>query len=283
MKNSNQTQILLINDMAGYGKVALSVMIPVFSHLKYEIFNLPTALVSNTLDYGQFNILDTTEYMENTLRVWEKLEFSFDAICTGFIVSEKQSLLVYEYCKEQRKTGTRIFVDPIMGDDGKRYNGVSDRAVTYMKRLCSIADVIVPNITEACFLSDYTVKSTYSKNEIEAIAERLKNCGAKAVVITSVNIDGKMFTVVKSSMNDSCVFIPYEEISVRFPGTGDIFMSIVVAQYLRSGKLLESVQTAMRQLEKIICLNKNNTDKYKGIPIEQFLEKIDDEKTENKN
>ena len=60
-------------------------------------------------------------------------------------------------------------------------------------------------------------------------------------------------------------------------------MSIVVAQYLRSGKLLESVQTAMRQLEKIICLNKNNTDKYKGIPIEQFLEKIDDEKTENKN
>ena len=208
MKNSNQTQILLINDMAGYGKVALSVMIPVFSHLKYEIFNLPTALVSNTLDYGQFSILDTTEYMENTLRVWEKLEFSFDAICTGFIVSEKQSLLVYEYCKEQRKTGTRIFVDPIMGDDGKRYNGVSDRAVTYMKRLCSIADVIVPNITEACFLSDYTVKSTYSKNEIEAIAERLKNCGAKAVVITSVNIDGKMFTVVKSSMNDSCVFIP---------------------------------------------------------------------------
>ena len=67
MADKKQTQILLINDMAGYGKVALSVMIPVLSHLKFETFNLPTALVSNTLDYGQFDILDTTEYMENTL------------------------------------------------------------------------------------------------------------------------------------------------------------------------------------------------------------------------
>lgn len=76
MEDKKQTQILLINDMAGYGKVALSVMIPVLSHLKFETFNLPTALVSNTLDYGQFDILDTTEYMENTLLVWKKLMFS---------------------------------------------------------------------------------------------------------------------------------------------------------------------------------------------------------------
>ena len=72
----NQPRILLINDMAGYGKVALSVMIPVFSHMKYETFNLPTVLISNTLDYGNFDILDTTEYMQNTLRVWNELQFS---------------------------------------------------------------------------------------------------------------------------------------------------------------------------------------------------------------
>ena len=144
MENKKRTQILLINDMAGYGKVALSVMIPVLSHLKYETFNLPTALVSNTLDYGQFDILETTDYMNHTLQIWKNLMFSFDAICTGFIVSETQSSLVYEYCKEQQKTGTMIFVDPIMGDNGKRYNGVTDDAVTYMKQLRSIADVIVP-------------------------------------------------------------------------------------------------------------------------------------------
>lgn len=269
-------RMLLINDMAGYGKVALSVMIPVFSHLKYETFNLPTALVSNTLDYGQFDILDTTEYMRNTLRVWKNLSFAFDAVCTGFIVSEEQSALVYEYCKEQRKNGTLVFVDPIMGDDGKRYNGVTDESVLYMRKLCSTADVIVPNITEACFLSDHDVKQSYTEADIETIAERLHVLGAKAAVITSTNIDGQMFTAVKASPNDSLVLIPYEEIPVRFPGTGDIFMSIVVGHYLRSGDLSKSVETAMRCLERIIRSNMNNTDKYKGIPIEQYLEEIEE-------
>ena len=103
MADKKQTRILLINDMAGYGKVALSVMIPVLSHLKFETFNLPTALVSNTLDYGQFDILDTTEYMENTLLVWKKLMFSFDAICTGSVsythldVYKRQTDYLY-YC-----------------------------------------------------------------------------------------------------------------------------------------------------------------------------------------
>ena len=73
-------KILLINDLAGYGKVALSAMIPVLSHMKYETYNLPTAIVSNTFDYGKFDILDTTEYMKNTLNVWEQLGFTFDAI-----------------------------------------------------------------------------------------------------------------------------------------------------------------------------------------------------------
>ena len=109
-------RILLINDMPGYGKVALSAMIPVLSHMGFDLYNLPTALVSNTLDYGRFDILDTTEYMGNTVRIWEELGFSFDCICTGFIVSEKQAELIAEYCASQkRKNGAKVFVDPIMG------------------------------------------------------------------------------------------------------------------------------------------------------------------------
>lgn len=283
MEPGTRTRLLLINDMAGYGKVALSVMIPVFSHLKYETFNLPTALVSNTLDYGHFHILDTTEYMRHTIQIWKDLSFSFDAICTGFIVSEQQSSLVYQYCKEQQKTGTRIFVDPIMGDDGKRYNGVTDASVSYMQQLCSTADVIVPNITEACFLSDYPIKDAYSKHDMEEITTRLHHLGATSVIITSTNINGHMFTVVKNSLYEPMVLLPYQEIPVRFPGTGDIFMSLVVGSYMRSGELIGSVRKAMRHMEKIIRSNMNNKDKYKGIPIEQFLEDIDDEKTQDKN
>ena len=83
-----------------------------------------------------------------------------------------------------------------------------------------------------------------------------------------------MFTAVKASAQDSLELIPYEEIPVRFPRTGDIFMSIVVGHYLCTGALAQSVETAMRQLEKIIRANMDNPDKYKGIPIEQFLEEI---------
>ena len=115
MADKKQTQILLINDMAGYGKVALSVMIPVLSHLKFETFNLPTALVSNTLDYGQFDILDTTEYMENTLLVWKKLMFSFDAICTGFIVSKDSHLLYMNTVRNNKNQVLRFFVVPNYG------------------------------------------------------------------------------------------------------------------------------------------------------------------------
>ena len=96
-------QILLINDMAGYGKVALSAMIPVLSHMRHHIYNLPTALVSNTLDYGQYDILETTDNMEHTMKIWDELGFSFDAVSTGFIVSERQAKLVAEFCRQQSR------------------------------------------------------------------------------------------------------------------------------------------------------------------------------------
>ena len=90
MRNYMKDQILLINDLAGYGKVALSAMLPVMTHAGLNLYNLPTALVSNTLDYGKFEILETTEYMRKTMKVWAELGFSFDAVCTGFIASKEQ-------------------------------------------------------------------------------------------------------------------------------------------------------------------------------------------------
>ena len=90
-----------------------------------------------------------------------------------------------------------------------------------------------------------------------------------------------MFTVSKNSVDEPSIFLPYEEIPVRFPGTGDIFMSMTVGHYLKSGNLRKSVETAMRQIERIIRANLNNADKYKGISIEQFWEEITNEKTED--
>lgn len=272
-------KILLINDMAGYGKVALSAMIPILSYLKYQIFNLPTALVSNTLDYGKFEILETTPYMKNTLKVWNELNFSFDVISTGFLFSTQQTKLVYDFCKAQKEKGSLIIVDPIMGDNLKLYNGVSKDNVSYMKEMIKIGDVIMPNFTEATFISDYLIgKRIISKDEAKSLVYKLKKQGAKNIIITSTNIAKEMHTIVYDSNKDDIYFNKYEEIPASFPGTGDIFSSVFISEYLKNNDLNNSCIKAMNVVKKMIALNINNVDKLKGIPLELHLNLLDEDK-----
>ena len=272
-------KILLINDLAGYGKVALSAMIPILSYLKYQIFNLPTALVSNTLDYGKFEILETTPYMKNTLKVWNELNFSFDVISTGFLFSTQQTKLVYDFCKVQKEKGSLIIVDPIMGDNLKLYNGVSKDNVSYMKEMIKIGDVIMPNFTEATFISDYLIgKRVISKDEAKSLVYKLKKQGAKNIIITSTNIANEMHTIVYDSNKDDIYFNKYEEIPASFPGTGDIFSSVFISEYLKNNDLNNSCIKAMNVVKKMIALNISNVDKLKGIPLELHLNLLDEDK-----
>lgn len=267
--------ILLINDLPGYGKVALAAMMPVLSHLGHHLYNLPTALVSNTLDYGKFDILETTGYMENTLRVWDELGFSFDAISTGFIVSEAQARLIADYCEAQKKKGTRIFVDPIMGDEGHLYNGVPESTVVHMRRLISVADYIVPNYTEAAFLAGvpYQTEGT-SEEDMRQLIDKLRRIGAGSVVVTSAKVDGENAVAGYDEESGTYFILPFKEIPVRFPGTGDIFSSVMMGHVENGAPLASSVQKAMDTVVTLIERNKDNEDKYKGIPIEKDLEVI---------
>lgn len=275
-------QILLINDLAGYGKVALSAMLPVMTHAGLNLYNLPTALVSNTLDYGKFEILETTDYMRKTMEVWAELGFSFDAVCTGFIASEEQVKLISGYLREQKKSGTWIFVDPIMGDEGKLYNGIDSKTVGYMRDLCSLADVIVPNLTEACFLADmYQEKKVLTEEEGRMLLKKLRELGAKSVVITSVKTEDRDFVLVYDHQTDKVSEIPFKYIKVRFPGTGDIFSAILASQVLNGTLLEEAVKRAVSAVRQLILLNRDTADKFKGIPIEKNLEVLNFETSED--
>ena len=188
----SKKQILLINDIAGYGKVATAAMLPILSYFGHPTYNLPTALASNTLDYGKFNIMDTTSYIRGVFPVWKELGFTFDAIATGFIVSEEQAAIVSRYCLEQAATGTTIFVDPIMGDEGKLYNGVTPAAIKSMREMLSVAHLCYPNYTEACYLTDSTYNQQgVSREEAYHLLDLLRQIGAKSVLITSIPVDGK--------------------------------------------------------------------------------------------
>ena len=268
-------QILLINDMAGYGKVATAAMLPVLSYMGIPTYNLPTALVSNTLDYGKFNLLDTTDYIIGVFPVWKELGFSFGAIATGFIASERQAKVVADYCREQAHNGTITFVDPIMGDEGKLYNGVTPATIASMKEMISVADLIYPNHTEACYLTGFKYnKIGVTHEEACVLVDKLREIGAKSVLITSIPIEGQPSVIGFNHHNGEYFILPYTEIPVHFPGTGDIFSAVLNGNLLNDVSLKKSTRRAMDAVYKLIDLNKDNKDKNRGIPIERFLHVI---------
>ena len=244
-------KILLINDMCGYGKVATAAMLPILSYMGNLVYNLPTALVSNTLDYGKFNILETTDYITGVFPVWRELGFSFDAIATGFIASERQAAIVAKYCREEADKGSVILVDPIMGDEGKLYNGVTPSTINSMRQMVGVAHLIFPNYTEACYLTDTPYKADgVTKEEVLQLVEKLRALGAKSVLITSVLLkDGSHVVAGYEGEN---FLLTYEEIPVHFPGTGDIFSAIVDGHLLRGDSLKTSARIAMDTLSKWI-------------------------------
>lgn len=268
-------QILLINDLAGYGKVALSAMIPVLTSMKHNIYNLPTALVSNTLDYGKFDILETTEYIKNTINIWKELGFSFDAISTGFIVSDNQAKIIADFCREQSKRNTVIFVDPIMGDEGRLYNGITKETIECMRELVKVSDYIVPNYTEASYLAGMEYKKNgITDSESDELVNKLCALGAKSIVITSANVDDRDTVIVYDYKTKEKIILPFTSIPVRFPGTGDIFSSVFMGNILDGNDIVYSTHKAMDIVRELINMNKDNADKFKGIPVESCLEAI---------
>lgn len=265
-------QILLINDIAGYGKVATAAMLPILSYMGLPVYNLPTCLVSNTLDYGKFNLLDTTDYITGVFPVWKELGFSYDAIATGFIASSRQAQIVSEYCLEQAALGTLIFVDPIMGDEGKLYNGVTPATIQSMLKMVSVAHLTCPNYTEACYLTGTPYREEgVTAEEARAMLESLRALGCKSVVVTSMLVDGQHCVAGYNHFNDEYFSLDYTEIPVHFPGTGDIFSAVLFGHLLRGELLVESTRKAMDVVARLIDLNKGNADKNRGIPLERYL------------
>ena len=269
------TKVLLINDIAGYGKVALSAMLPILSYKGFNLYNLPTAIVSNTLNYEKFRIEDTTDYLEETLKIWKDLNFSFDVISTGFIFTKKQMEIISKFCEEQSKKGVLIFNDPIMADNGELYSGISPDTVDYMKNIISVSDVTMPNYTESCLLTKTKYKEGISTEEINTIINKIREIGVKSVVVTSIpSVETKMVAGFDSKINEY-FYLPYEEIPTYFPGTGDIFSSVIISETLEGKSLKVATEKAMKIVKEIVFENKDQEDKKKGIHIEKYLSLFD--------
>ena len=275
--------ILLINDLPGYGKVALAAMVPILSRMGHYPFQIPTAVVSNTLDYGKFRIQEMTDYMRDTFLVWNELGFQIDCVCTGFIVSEEQAEIIEGYLKEQ-KNAPLVVVDPIMADGGKLYNGIGQNRVLAMKKLAAYADVMVPNITEASFLTGIRPGQEYgTQAELRELADGLRAISGKSVVITSAletkaeeenGAQGENTYLVYGydHIRQEYFRVPYDYLPVRVAGSGDIFSAMVIGELLAGNPLAKAVQKAVKALSGLILENQGHLKEYKGILVERYWE-----------
>lgn len=272
---------MIINDMCGYSTVATTAMLPILSYMGIPTTTLPTAIISNNLEYGKFAILETTDYIQQSFKVWEELGFHSDAIATGFMASERQAEIVATYCREQARHGTMVFVDPIMGDEGTLYNGITDATVNAMRCMLGVANLCFPNYTEACYITStpYNPQGV-TREEAAALVSKLRQIGSQSVLITSIPIDGDM-CVIGYDDNDDDVenkkdfVLTYDEIPTRIPGTGDIFSAIVIGHLLKGDTLVTGTQKAMNSVRRLIDINKDNQDKFRGIPIERHLSELE--------
>ena len=281
-------RIVLFNDLPGYGKVALAAMVPLFSRMGHFPYQVPTAVVSNTLDFGKFRIQDMTDYMRDTIKVWDELGFDPDCICTGFVLSEEQVELIGDYIRSRKprideiqnvNNGRLVMVDPIMADGGKLYNGIGMERVAAMRKLVSYSDVMVPNMTEAGFLTGICPgRERASASELRELVDGLHKLSGKSVVITSAQDSETDEHLVCGYDHKSGQYfrVPFIFLPVRVAGSGDIFSTVMTGKLLNGESLEAAVQEAVRVLTALIRENQSHLDEYKGILVERYWELLDE-------
>ena len=272
METEANNRILLVNDIVGCGRMGGTAMAPILGAAGYECCYMPTALVSNNFAYGEFGMLDTTSYISDTIGVWGRLGFTFKAIATGVVMGAEQAAIVADFCRSRAEEGATVFVDPVMGDGGSLYNGMTAQTVEGMKKLLSSAHVACPNYTEACLLTgtEYRKEGTDAAG-MRMMADAIAALGAKSVVVTSAVVDGQSCVAGYDHAGGGHFALPYDEIPTAVSGTGDVFSAVLYAELLRGGDLQGGVQKAMDTVRRLIEADSGNPDPRMGIRLERHI------------
>lgn len=259
----------LINDLSGFGKCSLGVGIPIISVLGIEAHPMPTAVLSAQTGYSSYKKVDLTEYMPLFFDEWNKLGFRFDGILTGYFSAEKQVDAAIAFAKHSDAV---MLADPVMGDDGQRYDGFTDSLCSKIKALALSADIITPNVTELYLLT--------GERDIHKGAEILLSGGVKSVIVTGIKKDHKIGNAVFEK--DSCreFYSDYYE-GGSYSGTGDMLASIVMGKVLSGSDVFSAVKTATEFISFVIK-NSDVRNRNDGVDFEKYLYKLGCDNNEEK-
>lgn len=272
-----QKKIALINDISCIGRCSLTVAMPIISACGFEAVPLPTGVFSAHTEFEGFVCADLTDKMQSITDHWKQLNTRFDGICTGYIATKEQADIVKRFLIDFKKSDTFCVVDPVMGDNGAFYKRIDEDFVNEMRFFCSMADVIVPNVTEAEMLAGIEcTKPPYSIDHIKEVMLKLCNIGAPKIVITGVETqDNQIGCAVYDSFTKKANMFFTPKADGRFPGSGDVFTATLTAALMNGKDFFDAVQIAMGYTCE--CVEKtaeSGSDRKFGLAFEPLLGKL---------
>jgi len=279
-------RVAAVHDLSGYGRNSLSVVIPILSTMGAQVVPLPTSVLStHTGGFEGYAFQDLTDFMSKAIEHWIRIGIEFQCVYSGFLGSPSQVELVSYLISSQRKTdnqvytdGTLVVVDPVLADDGRLYDTMSMEMVEGMRRLIRDADLITPNLTEASLLLGAAYSSDIDERELKSWLVSLADMGPRTVVITSAPLSrtGKDTSVVAYDKISGhfwrvpCVYIP-----ANYPGTGDVFTSVLTGSLLQGDSLPIALDRGVQFVSQAIRASFGfDYPKRDGVLLERVLNSL---------
>ncbi len=266
-------RVLTIQDISCLGKCSLTVALPLISAMGSEAVILPTAVLSTHTMFKGFTCKDLEDQIRPIADHWKKEGVTFDAIYTGYLGTEEEIELIKALITDFRTPKTLVFIDPAMGDNGKLYPAFNEAYAKRNASLCAMGDVIVPNITEAAFMTGMPYKEQYDEAYVKELLQKLAALGAKTVVLTGVSLsEGK--TGVMGFDTEKQTYFTYQNdrVPAAYHGTGDIYSSVVVGALMRGISWQDAVRIAADYTAKTIEVTLENPAKpWYGVDFEATI------------
>ena len=266
-------RVLTIQDISCLGKCSLTVALPLISSMGVETVILPTAVLSTHTMFKGFTCKDLSDQIEPIKEHWKKEGVKFDAIYTGYLGTEEEIDAVLALISDFRTEDTLVFIDPAMGDNGKLYPAFDENYARKNASLCAAGDLIVPNITEACYMTGASYRETYDEAYVRDLLARLAALGAGTVALTGVSLsEGKTGVMGYDTKKDEYYVYQNDRIPISYHGTGDIFSSVAIGAVMNGITWQNSLKLAADYTRLTIAETlKNPANPWYGVDFEATI------------
>ena len=271
-------RILTIQDISCIGKCSLTVALPLLSAMGVETVILPTAVLSTHTMFSGFTCKDLSDQLGPITEHWKKEDITFDAIYTGYLGTEEEIETVKEIIRTFRGPETLVFVDPAMGDNGKLYPAFDEQYAKKNATLCAVADVIVPNLTEASFMTGLPYREEYEEDYVRRMLQALTGLGCRTAILTGVSLEpGKTGAMGYDSSAGEYFLYQNDKIPAQYHGTGDIFSSVAVGGLLRGLSRQDAIRLAADYTARTIDVTRHNPQNpWYGVDFEATIPELTD-------